>query len=307
MAKLIKIEKIEENKEKYCSELENGNILFFPKIPFDFSLEDREFLLLQKQSGSKSRKNIAYKPHLDKITNIEKESSDFLKMHQVMKSYSTKACAFVSDLLSPYGQGLTLDYASFRPFQEKGRNLRQSARNDLLHVDSFPTRPVHGQRILRFFTNINPTESRKWITSSSFKELALKFGGSRDLPFPKQLSFSPKERLIKLLKQKANSFNLKIPMRSPYDDFMIRMHHFLKNNKDFQNGKKDPHEFAPNSCWMVYTDLVTHAALSGQYALEQTFLVSNNAQLRPEKAPVNILQRLMGYSAIDTDLLEFKS
>ena len=33
---------------KYCKELENGNILFFPKIPFKFPAEDVDFLLKQK-------------------------------------------------------------------------------------------------------------------------------------------------------------------------------------------------------------------------------------------------------------------
>lgn len=304
MAKLVTIEEFSNKvEEKYCAELEAGNILFFPKTPFDFPQDEIDFLLGQKQTGSKNRKNIAYKPKLDKITNVDKNSSEYQKFLSIMRSYSAKVEEVLSKLVQPYSNYLIKDYASFRPFQEKGRDLRIRARNDLLHVDAFPTRPMHGKRILRFFTNINPKESRKWITSSCFKELALKYAGSQSLPFPKQVSFSIKERLTKLMKKRANSLGLSIPLRSPYDDFMLRMHHFLKQNDDFQNSCiKDHWEFPPNSCWMVFTDLVTHAALSGQYALEQTFLVENNGLIRPENAPVNILERLMGYTSVDADL-----
>ena len=104
------------------------------------------------------------------------------------------------------------------------------------------------------------------------------------------------------MKKKAISLGLSNPLRSPYDEFMLRMHNFLKENEDFQkNCKKDHWEFPPNSCWIVFTDLVSHAATSGQHALEQTFLVAKNGLARPEKAPVNILERMMGYNSIDSD------
>jgi hypothetical protein len=48
------------------------------------------------------------------------------------------------------------------------------------------------------------------------------------------------------------------------------------------------------SSWLVFTDMVSHAVLAGQYALEQTFIVSRKALLCPDQAPVNILERLAG-------------
>ena len=154
-----------ENQFKYCKELEKGNILFFGDIPFNFPKDEIEFLLQQKQSGAKGRKNIAYKPQIDQITNHDtSDLQSAQKLHRVLRAYSARVTQFLTLLLSPYAKGWKHDYASFRPFQEKGRDLRLRARNDLLHVDAFPTRPMHGARILRFFTNINPTEGRKWIT-----------------------------------------------------------------------------------------------------------------------------------------------
>ena len=66
--------------------------------------------------------------------------------------------------------------------------------------------------------------------------------------------------------------------RSPYDDFMMRFHNFLKENASFQaECRKEYLQFPAGSSWMVYTDMVPHAVLSGQYALEQTFLVEHQA------------------------------
>jgi hypothetical protein len=48
---------------------------------------------------------------------------------------------------------------------------------------------------------------------------------------------------------------------------------------------------------MVYTDMVPHAVLSGQYALEQTFLVEHQAMVAPEFSPLSVLQA-MTHSAL---------
>jgi hypothetical protein len=42
---------------------------------------------------------------------------------------------------------------------------------------------------------------------------------------------------------------------------------------------------------MVFTDVVSHAVLSGQHALEQTFIVSQEAMVAPETMPLNLLRR----------------
>jgi hypothetical protein len=303
MAQKIIIENEEwkdsENKYKYCEALENGNILFFPKTPFDFPQESINFLLTQKQGASTSRKNIAYKPQADKITNHDAEDHKSAeKLKEVLKNYSEKVTQFLTILLSPYAKEWKLDYASFRPFQEKGRNLRLRARNDLLHVDAFPTRPLHGARILRFFTNINPSESRRWLTSNGFAELAEKF--STCIAHPKNVGFDLKSKIERKMKLWLNSMGVKLPLRSPYDHFMLKMHNFLKENSSFQeNCQKDEWLFPPGSCWAVFTDQVSHAALAGQYALEQTFLIPKNTLLCPEKAPLAVLERFFEANLTD--------
>ena len=45
---------------------------------------------------------------------------------------------------------------------------------------------------------------------------------------------------------------------------------------------------------MVYTDTVSHAVLSGRYALEQTLLVRHSAMVKPEVSPLGVLEQIAG-------------
>ena len=304
MAEMIRIKdglSQEEDPLKYCRELEKGNILFFPKAPFPFPQEEIDFLLEQRQGRSPGRKNIAYKPHLDRVTNhASKDPKHAERMREVLLDYSQRVAGFLSGLLAAYASKWKLDYTSFRPFRERERKLRLRARDDLLHCDAFPTRPTHGDRILRFFMNINAEESRRWVTSALFSDLIKEFGGTKDLPFPSSVSYSLFDRQMRRMKKSVSSFGVKVPLRSPYDTFMLRMHNFLKENEEFQkNSPKDYWEFPPGSCWAVFTDQVSHATLSGSYALEQTFLVPFKAMLFPDLSPVGILETVTNGNMID--------
>ena len=76
---------------------------------------------------------------------------------------------------------------------------------------------------------------------------------------------------------------------------MHRFHNLMRENPFFQETcRKDRWEFPPKSSWVVFTDMVSHAVLSGQYALRQTFVVSRRTMQRPELAPVSVLERLTG-------------
>jgi hypothetical protein len=185
-----------------------------------------------------------------------------------------------------------LDFASFRPQEEKGRQLRLRARNDRLHTDSFPTRPANGNRILRIFTNINPREPRVWETSETFEVLAKRFAGGRDLPLPK--GFGKARRWAMGW---AHAVGLGRTIHSPYDRWMLRFHDFLKAQEDFQRtAPRSRWEFPPLSTWLAFTDMVSHAVLSGRFALEQTLIVSRHSLVMAERAPLRILENLAGFS-----------
>ncbi|HYL84881.1 MAG TPA: Kdo hydroxylase family protein [Candidatus Angelobacter sp.] len=281
-----------------CEQLELGNILFFSETPFDFPEESRSFLLQQRKTESRHHKNIAYRPAEDRLTGFGGENEEAQRrLHDILRNYSARVVECLAKLLPDYKDRWRLDYASFRPFEEEGRDLRVRARNDLLHTDAFPTRPTNGDRILRFFTNLNPEKPRVWLTGQTFEPLAERYAAQAGMPAGE--SSGALGWLARQGRNAARALHLPIRMRSPYDDFMLRFHHYLKENAEFQQScLKTRHEFPPGSCWMVFTDMVSHAVLSGQFALEQTFIVPREAMVTPERAPVRVLERLCGHSVI---------
>jgi hypothetical protein len=76
---------------------------------------------------------------------------------------------------------------------------------------------------------------------------------------------------------------------------MHSCHNAMKEDANFQeNTPKNRWEFPPNSSWMVFTDCVSHAVLSGQYALEQTLLVPPSALIEPQRSPLAIVEYMTG-------------
>jgi len=285
-----------EQARAWCARLEAGEILYFPETPVPIAADDLRFLLGQRQTGSALHKNIAYKPAIDTLSGFDAKTSDTAEVEQlraVMRRYSSGVVAFLKDFLAPYEQRWLLDYASFRPLEEQGRDLALRKRNDLLHTDAFPTRPTQGRRILRFFHNIHPTRTRDWIVGEPFARVVGTFT-------PRVLAIPRADGLVAGAgKRLAQAFGLAslVPQwkRTPYDQFMMELHNAMKEDTDFQRDcAKESVQFPPGSSWMVYTETVPHAVLAGQYALEQTFLVDHSAMVTPESAPVAILEKMAG-------------
>lgn len=281
---------------RYCRLLEEGNILYFPETPFPFPREDRDTFLRFRLSTERYHKNIAYRPALHRVSGVSRVGrKERERLLDIMGGYSKRALEFLSRLLSPYASTWKVDYASFRPQEEEGRSLKLNARNDLLHVDSFPTRPTYGDRILRLFTNIHPQRARQWVTTDTFDLLLERFRDTPGLRLPRPARPSPLARLWRRTLKLGKSAGLPLVLRSPYDDFMLHFHDFLKEHREFQSScRKWNWSFPPGSTWIVFTDLVPHAVLSGQFALEQTVIVSRHALLLPEKAPVRLLEKICG-------------
>jgi 3-deoxy-D-manno-oct-2-ulosonic acid (Kdo) hydroxylase len=268
----------------HCDQLERGKVLFFSHVPFEFPDDDRAFLLSQKQTGSRFHKNISYRPARDLLKGVDDDSPDRQRMNTIMRNFSRSVTAFVARFLAPYAGKMKLDFASFRPLEEQGRDLSLHKRNDLLHVDAFPSRPTHGARILRVFANINPSTGRVWNVGEPFHEFLPKLmRGKRIGPSSGGLG--------RRLAHMASKLGLPVPDRSPYDEFMLYLHDWLKENSDFQkNSPKQELVFPPGSSWMVYTDGVPHAAMSGRYALEQTLIIPREALVNPQVAPFQVLE-----------------
>lgn len=283
-----------QRAREYCRQLEEGAILYFDGIPYDFPDADREFLLSQKQSGLRIHKNISYRPRTDTLRGAASDDPEGAKrLAEVMRQFSWNITKLVDTLLSPYAKARQLDFASYRPNEEKGRDLSYHKRNDLMHVDAFPTRPTNGGRILRAFTNINPSVNRVWEVSEPFEPLANKLAVKAGLDRYSGYATSTSRKLRRTVSPILRTVGIKNVDRSPYDRFMLHFHDWLKENRDFQsNSQKTRIEFPPHSTWMVYTDTVPHSVLSGQFALEQTYIVPISAMVAPEKSPLKLLESI---------------
>jgi hypothetical protein len=280
-----------ERARGYCDLLERGQILLFREPPFALPAEDRDFLLRQEWAEMRLHKNISFRPTEDLLKGVQGNAQTVARVHDIMRRYSAGVIGFLKEFLAPYAGKWILDFASFRPFEEERRGLPLHKRNDLLHVDAFPSRPTRGGRILRVFTNLNLTTARVWNTCDDFAGIARAHAEPAGLMrIAEQDGF-----LQRTVQNIGHAIGIRGMGRTPYDMFMLRFHDYLKESADFQErSPKTRHDFPPLSTWMVFTDGVAHAAMSGRYALEQTLLIPAEALVSPEHAPFKILEEIAG-------------
>lgn len=278
----------------YCEQLESGQVLFFREPPFEFPAVDRDFLVSQRWSELRLHKNVSYRPADHTLRGVAGDSAFVERVHSILRNYSASVLRFAASFLSPYAASWIVDFASFRPLEEQGRDLPLHKRNDLLHVDAFPSRPTRGGRILRIFTNLNPAKARVWNTTGAFDALARQYADGAGLA-----KFASESAFSRSLHGLAGKLGFRGAGRTPYDAFMLHFHDYLKENADFQqNFPKNRLEFPPLATWLVFTDGVAHAAMSGQYAMEQTLLIPPAALVAPERAPYRILETIAGRALV---------
>jgi 3-deoxy-D-manno-octulosonic acid hydroxylase-like protein len=80
---------------------------------------------------------------------------------------------------------------------------------------------------------------------------------------------------------------------------MIKIHDAMKGDDHYQ--KTVPQcevRFPPNSSWIVFTDQVSHAAMSGQHVLEQTFHLPSEGIKNCSTNPLNVLEKRLNQTLI---------
>lgn len=272
--------------------LERGEVVVYPVCPFVLPDGAELQFLLEQHQGLRFHKNVSYDPLNERASGhraCNKKQRD--RLTDLLADFSRVASSWVASELPGYAGGWKLDRVSYRPIEEATRRLRPNARNDLLHVDAFPTRPSQGHRILRLFVNLNPTEPRVWVTTDPFAKLLERFGKEAGLPgTPTSLWNQIRNGL----------FSLFAPARvpSPYDEFMVRFHHYLKRNDEFQERCfKRYYHFPPMSAWLAMTDAACHAVLRGRYALDHSYFVAPQTLALPDEAPAALLERVSSQPA----------
>src|SRR5476651_890607 len=265
-------------KARAVAGLERGAVLFFPGLAFSLSDAEKKFLDAKVADGK--AKNISLDPASGKMQASSLTGEKAQGLAAMMERFGGQAAGLVQELL-PY-RAVERARTSFRPVQVAGRRYSKISDDRLLHIDAFPSRPMRGRRILRFFANVAPDAPRRWHVGEPFEDFARDF-------LPRVGPHLPGKSWL------YEKLGVTRGRRSLYDELMLSLHDAAKLDDGFQ--KNSPHQkvdLPPGSCWLVFTDMVLHAALGGEFALEQTFHLDLDQLVEPERAPVRVLERLSG-------------
>ena len=270
--------------EAWIAALEAGKVLYFPRLAFE--LLDGEDALLTPALLSPDVRNISLDAN-GQIKGVVGGADVQRAAAAMVGRFRAQAQQLVQGLRPHYTEALRYAPTSYRPAQVESRVQSWRADDRRMHVDSFPSRPNYGERILRVFTNANPHgKPRVWRVGEPFEDVAGRF-----LPRAKPYSRWQAKVLHKLHVTKS--------LRSEYDHLMLQLHDNMKSDLDYQkNAPQQTMPFPPGSVWVCFSDQTSHAVESGQYMLEQTLHLPASRQYNPDASPLAILRRLTGRSLV---------
>ncbi|VVD94781.1 3-deoxy-D-manno-oct-2-ulosonic acid (Kdo) hydroxylase [Pandoraea morbifera] len=266
-------------RETLVADVEAGKVLYFPHL--NFAIDASEQRLLDPAIADPRRKNISLDPKSDVLVGVASDDATQRAVHALVKRYYTQACSLIDGLLPEYRGKLRAAPTSLRLHQVETRQTSWRKDDSRLHVDAFPSRPNYGERILRVFTNINPAgQPRVWRVGEPFEDVATRF-----LPrVPRQWPGSA---------WLQNAVGITKRPRSGYDHIMLHLHDGMKADMAYQrDAGQQTMPFPPGSVWICFSDQTSHAVMSGQFMMEQTFFLPAEAMVHPECSPLAVLQRL---------------
>lgn len=269
-----------ENRPDSVDRLEQGDVIVLPHFEMVIEPDERE---LFSPSILASRKNASFDPRSGRLSGTTLREPQIGPLVALMRRFSDESASLVDRLFPRYSSRIVRARASFRPAEIAGRETSWRKDDSRLHVDSFPATPSAGRRILRVFMNVNPDgRPRVWRVGDRFEVVASRFAPTLRLPLPGTGRALAWLRITK-------------SPRTPYDALMLQLHDRMKADAEFQSASPQTQvSFAAGTTWLAFTDEVSHAAMSGQYQLEQTFLLPVEAMQTPERSPLKILERLKG-------------
>ncbi len=267
-------------QQSYTKHLEHGGVLFLPNLGFSFSPDEKRFLSPDWSDGK--AKNIYLRGNDRIIRGAKGNADELMAMSALIERYAAGAQQLITQLLPTYANHAKPANTSLRCIEASGRKTSWRKDDSRLHADAFPSKPTQGERILRVFTNVNPYgKPRVWKVGEPFSEMAKKF-------IHKVPRYSrTKAKLLNLL-------GITKSIRGEYDHTMLHLHDLVKADADYQhNAPQMTFEFPANSTWIVYSDQVLHAVLSGQYMMEQTLHLPPDQLYYPEASPQKVIEKIL--------------
>jgi len=258
--------------------LEGGGVLILPQLAFPLSADEQRFLSPRWSDGR--AKNISFDG--GKLKGARGSADELAALSRMLARFAAEASGLVTALFARYAPYVRRARTSFRPQPAVGRAVSWRKDDSRLHVDAFPSRPNHGERILRVFCNVSPGEDRVWRVGEGFEAVARRFlpGIRRQIPGEARW---------------LSALHVTKGLRSQYDHLMLGLHDGAKADLAYQaNCAQQVVRFAPGTTWLCFSDQLMHAAVSGQYMLEQTIDLPLAALYDRERSPLAILERLCG-------------
>ncbi len=267
-------------KDDAIQALEEGRVVFFPNLAFALEPQEVKFLSPSTVHGSK---NVSFNPASSSVGGTRAAGAELDELRGLLSRFSRATGRLVGQLFPAYGSAIQQGRTSLRPVEIAGRVSSWRADDTRLHVDTFPSTPTRGKRILRVFSNVNRDgQPRVWKIGGSFEAVARRFQPTLRAP-----AWGSHLAMYAVRMTKS--------MRSPYDHYMLQLHDRMKADQDYQSQcEQFTHSFPAGSTWIAYTDQVPHAALSGIHQLEQTFYVPVGSLRNEASAPLRVLEGLMG-------------
>jgi hypothetical protein len=261
--------------------LEDGNVLYFPHLPFRF--EDTEQRFLAERWSDGKAKNISYRGASTPIRGAQGTPEDLAELTAVLARFADSAESLVKVLFPRYVGFLRRGFTSYRTARVEGRVTSWRKDDTRLHVDAFPSNPTGGMRLIRVFTNVNPEGlPRVWRVGEPFPRHAERF-------FPKARRPLPGWAWL------LEHLGITKSRRTDYDHYMGQLHDLGKADLDYQDSSPQrTFPFPAGTSWVVFSDQVLHAVMSGQFMLEQTFYLDPQHLVQPETGPLRVLERLAG-------------
>jgi hypothetical protein len=261
--------------------LERGGVLHWPELRFELS--PAEQALIDPRHADPKRKNISLAADGGALHGVLGDEGVQRQARALVARFQRQARELVDALAPSYGPALRAAPTSLRLFGVEGRQTSWRKDDSRLHIDAFPSRPNHGERILRVFTNLNPAgRPRVWRVGEPFEAVAARFA-----------SLAPPYRpwaarwLLRLHATKS--------LRSEYDHLMLYLHDLMKADLAYQRDcPQQTVAFPAGSTWVCFSDQTSHAVMSGQFMMEQTLHLPVAAMQEPGCSPLADLERLAG-------------
>jgi hypothetical protein len=260
--------------------VEEGRVLSFPRLPFALAEDERRFL--DPRWADAKAKNVSVRWPAGELRGTAAEGADREALRALVVRYAEQSEALVLRLFPHYRGHLRRGNSSFRPAQVANRPTSWRKDDTRLHLDAFPSNPMHGTRLLRVFSNVNPAGApREWRVGERFEDHARRYLGRIGRPWPGSAWLLQASGITKR-------------RRTEYDHVMLRLHDLAKADPAFQREAPQARvDFAPGTTWVVFSDQVLHAAMGGEHMMEQTFYLEVDCQRHPEASPLRVLERLL--------------